>query len=105
MHRAGVRTMRVSRIPGVVFAAVLFATPVALPAQGAAPAKPPQKKAAQPRPAKPAPVEPAAAPTPAVSEPEVLTNASVVKMLAAGLDPEIVIAKINSSQAKFTLDT
>ena len=48
----------------------------------------------------PAPAAPAAS----TSAPEVLTNESVIKMVAAGLDDAVIIAKINSSPAAFTLD-
>ena len=68
-------------------------------------AQPPatKKQPPAPRSAQPAKL-PAATERPS-SEPEVLTNDSVLKMLAAGLDEETVIAKINSSAAKFSVDT
>ncbi len=50
------------------------------------------------------PASPAAPAAPPSSKPEVLTNSSIMKMLAAGLDEEIVIAKINSSAASFKTD-
>ncbi len=49
----------------------------------------------------------AAAPKPAAgrsSEPEVLTNESIMKMVSGGVSEAAVIAKINSSAAAFTLD-
>ncbi len=60
----------------------------------------------QPLKAKPAAPR-AAAPKPAAgrgSEPEVLTNDSIMKMVSGGVDEATVIAKINSSAAAFTLD-
>ena len=85
-----------------------FLIAVFVPMAVLAQAPPPKKQAAKSSPsaARPAPksVPAATAPHPN-SEPEVLTNASVIKLLAAGLDDEIVIAKINSSPAAFSLDT
>ena len=85
--------------------AALFAvleTTVASFAQGtAAPKPPPKTKPAAPRAPQKAVPKPPAQPN---SEPEILTNDSIVKMLAGGVDEEIVIAKINSSAAAFTMD-
>jgi hypothetical protein len=85
--------------------AALFAvleTTVASFAQGtAAPKPPPKAKPAAPSAPQKAVPKPPAQPN---SEPEILTNDSIVKMLAGGVDEEIVIAKINSSAAAFTMD-
>lgn len=81
---------------------VALETTVASFAQGTAAPKPPLKAklAARraPRKAEPKP------PAPRKSEPEVLTNDSIMKMLSGGVEEEIVIAKINSSAAAFTMD-
>src|SRR5450759_3679677 len=86
--------------------AVLFLTletTVASFAQGtAAPKPPPKAKPSAPRAPQKAEPKPAALASPA---PEILTNDSIVKMLAGGVDEEIVIAKINSSAAAFTMDS
>src|ERR1035437_7421929 len=77
-------------------------TTVASFAQGpAAPKSPPKAKPAAPRAPQQADPKPPAHPS---SEPEILTNDSIVKMLAGGVDEEIGIAKINSSAAAFTMD-
>jgi hypothetical protein len=58
-------------------------------------------------PKQPPKAKPAAAPKPAAvrsSEPEVLTNDSIIKMVSGGMSEAAVIAKINSSAAAFTLD-
>jgi hypothetical protein len=62
----------------------------------------PKKQTPAPKTAQPA--KPAAPAKPPSSEPAVLTNDSIIKMVAAGLDEKTVIAKINSSAATFTLD-
>ena len=81
---------------------VVLETTVASFAQGtAAPKPPPKAKPAAPRAPQKAEPKPPAHPS---SEPEILTNDSIVKMLAGGVDEEIVIAKINSSAAAFTMD-
>jgi hypothetical protein len=81
---------------------VVLETTVASFAQGtAAPKPPPKAKPAAPRAPQQAEPKPPAHPS---SEPEILTNDSIVKMLAGGVDEEIVIAKINSSAAAFTMD-
>jgi len=81
---------------------VVLETTVASFAQGtAAPKQPPKAKPAAPRGPRAAKPKP---PARGSSEPAVLTNDSVMKMLAGGVDEEIVIAKINSSAAAFTLD-
>ena len=85
---------------------ILMQMPMASLAQPPAATKQPPK--ARPAVAAPKSAQPAARAVPAVrpkSEPEVLTEDSVIKLVAAGLDEEVVIAKIKSSQAKFTLDT
>jgi hypothetical protein len=81
---------------------VVLETAVASFAQGtAAPKQPPKAKPAAPRAPQAAKSKP---PANRSSEPAVLTNDSIMKMLAGGVDEEIVIAKINSSAAAFTLD-
>ena len=82
---------------------VVLETTAASFAQGtAAPKAPPKSPAKAPS---AAPRRPPAAEPKRSSEPEVLTNDSIVKMLSAGVDEEIVIAKIKSSPAAFTMDT
>ena len=82
---------------------VVFEMTVASFAQGTvAPKQPPKAKPAAPRGPQAAQPKPTPNGSPA---PAVLTNDSIVKMLASGLDEEIVIAKINSSDAAFNLDT
>jgi hypothetical protein len=68
-------------------------------------AQPPATKKQPPTPRSAQPAKPAAPAERPSSEPEVLTNDSVIKMVAAGLDDETVIAKVNSSAAKFSVDT
>ena len=81
---------------------VVLETPVASFAQGtAAPKQTPKAKPAAPRAPQKAEPKPPAHPS---SEPETLTNDSIVKMVAGGVDEDIVIAKINSSAAAFTMD-
>jgi hypothetical protein len=82
---------------------VVLETTTASFAQGtAAPKQPPKAKPAAPRaPQAAAPKKP---PAQRSSEPEVLTNDSVMKMVAGGVDEATVIAKIKSSPAAFTLD-
>lgn len=81
---------------------VVLETTVASFAQGtAAPKQPPKAKPAAPRGPQAAKPKP---PAQRSAEPTVLTNDSIMKMLAGGVDEEIVIAKINSSAAAFTLD-
>lgn len=96
--------MRRSRYSWLAIALfVVLETTVASFAQGtAAPKQPPKAKPAAPRRSQAAEPKP---PAQRSSEPEVLTNDSIVKMLSGGVDEEIVIAKINSSGAAFTLDT
>lgn len=81
---------------------VVLETTAASFAQGTATPKAPPKSPAKAPSA--APRRPPAEPKRS-SEPEVLTNDSIVKMLSAGVDEEIVIAKIKSSPAAFTMDT
>jgi hypothetical protein len=95
--------MRRSRYSWLVIALfVVLGTTVASFAQGTAapkqpakakPAAPPGRRAVEPKP-----------PAQRSSEPEVLTNDSVMKMVSGGVDEDIVIHKINSSAAAFTLD-
>jgi len=71
-------------------------------AQGtAAPKQPPKAKPAASRGPRAAEAKP---PARRSSEPEVLTNESVMKMVSGGVDEATLIAKINSSAAAFTLD-
>ena len=81
---------------------VLETTPASFAQGTAAPKPPPKARSAAPRRPQAAELAP---PAPRSSEPEVLTNDSVMKMLSAGVDEEIVIAKIKSSAAAFTMDT
>ncbi len=60
-------------------------------------------KPAKPVPSKPAVAKPAKPPAPA--KPEVLTNDSIIRMVSAGLDEDIILAKIKSTPAVFSLDT
>lgn len=81
---------------------VALGTAVASFAQGTtAPKSPPKAKPAAPRAPHKAEPKPPGRPS---SEPEILTNDSIMKMLSGGVDEEIVIAKINSSAAAFTMD-
>ena len=81
---------------------VVLETTVASFAQGtAAPKPPPKAKPAAPRGPQAAKPKPPAQSKP---EPVALTNDSIIKMLSGGVDEEIVIAKIKSSDAAFTLD-
>ena len=82
---------------------VALETTAASFAQGtAAPKEPPKAKAAVPRGPQAAEPKP---PAHRGSKPEVLTNDSIMKMLSGGMKEEIVISKIKSSAAAFTLDT
>src|SRR3954447_1893987 len=84
--------MTAIRVSDVIIACcIVLQVPATMPAQTAKPAKP---AASRPSSAKATP-----------REPEVLTNEAVIRMVAAGLDEETILAKINSSPAAFTLDT
>ncbi len=91
--------MRNSRCSSLVVVSLMA---LQLPLASFAQAPAAKKQPPAPRSAKPA--KPALTAKRPASEPEVLTNDSVIKMVAAGLDEKSVIAKINASAATFTLD-
>jgi len=90
--------MATHKVSCAMLAALLLTqAPVQLGAQAANSGKPVAPRTVTRKPAKPA--APAVA-EPAVPQPEVLTNETVIRMIAAGLDEETVVAKIRSTDAK-----